>query len=84
MLITAVEATVLATVGYDQAYHRLRLEFRSRAIYDYFEVPDAVHQALLDAQPKGNYFNKVIRNRFPVCRIPAWDMGASPVVAGRS
>jgi hypothetical protein len=83
MRITAVESTVLVTVGYDQACRRLRLEFRSRAIYDYFDVPDAVHQALLEAESKGNYFNEVIRDRFPVRRIAAWDLGASPVVAGR-
>lgn len=86
MRITVVESTVLATVGYEEACQRLQLEFRSRAIYHYFEVPAAVHQALLNAESKGNYFNQAIRDRFPYCRTWPSDapVGASPVAADRS
>lgn len=62
---TVVESTTLAAVAYDDVRELLRLEFRSRAIYQYFGVPPAVHQALLQAASKGSYFNKVIRGRFP-------------------
>lgn len=64
MLVTAVESTALATVAYDEAQERLQLEFRSRAIYQYFGVPAAVHEALLGAPSKGSYFNRFIRRRF--------------------
>ena len=47
MLINRVESTTLATVAYDEALELLQLEFRSRAIYQYFDVPVAVHAALL-------------------------------------
>jgi hypothetical protein len=43
----------------------LQLEFLSRAIYHYYGVPAAVHEALLGAPSKGSYFNRVIRGRFP-------------------
>ena len=65
MPVTAVESTTLATVAYDEARNLLQLEFRSRAIYQYFGVPAAVHQALLGAPSKGSYFNQFIRGRFP-------------------
>lgn len=65
MLITAVVSTTLATVGYDGIRNLLQLEFRSRAVYHYFGVPAAVHEALLDASSKGGYFNQAIRGRFP-------------------
>jgi len=65
MNVTAVESTTLATVAYDDARELLQLEFRSRAIYQYFGVPAAVHAALLHAPSKGSYFNRVIRGRFP-------------------
>ena len=65
MNVTAVESTTLATVAYDDARELLQLEFRSRAIYQYFGVPAAVHAALLRAPSKGSYFNRVIRGRFP-------------------
>ena len=65
MNVTIVELTSLATVAYDDARKLLQLEFCSRAIYQYFGVPAAVHAALLLAPTKGSYFNRVIRGRFP-------------------
>lgn len=71
MNVTAVESTTLSTVAYDDARNLLELEFRSRAIYQYFGVPPAVHAALLCAPSKGSYFNRVIRGRFPYARANA-------------
>jgi hypothetical protein len=65
MNVTAVESTTLAMVAYDDARELLQLEFRSRAIYQYFGVPAAVHTALLRAPSKGSYFNRIIRGHFP-------------------
>ena len=65
MNVTTVKSTSLATVAYDDARELLQLEFCSRAIYQYFGVPAAVHAALLGAPSKGSYFNRVIRGRFP-------------------
>jgi hypothetical protein len=61
----AVESTTLATVGYDDASSILELEFQSGANYQYFGVPAAMHQGLLDAPSKGSYFNQFIRGHFP-------------------
>ncbi len=65
MNVTAVESNTLATVAYDDARELLQLKFRSRAIYQYFGVSVAVHEALLRAPSKGSYFNRAIRGRFP-------------------
>jgi hypothetical protein len=65
MNVTIVESTSLATVAYDDAGELLQLEFCSRAVYQYFGVPAAVHAALLRAPSKGSYFNRVVRGRFP-------------------
>lgn len=65
MRINAVESTTLATIAYGEALKLLQLEFRSRAICQYFGVPVAVYLALLDAASKGRYFNQVIRGRYP-------------------
>lgn len=69
MRITTVESSTLATVAYDEAGKLLQLEFCSRAVYLYSGVPPAVHQALLDAPSRGQYFNRAIRGRFPFRRI---------------
>jgi hypothetical protein len=73
MRVAAVESTTLVTVSYDHARELLQLEFGSRAIYQYFHVPAAVHQSLLDASSKGRYFNQAIRGRFPYWRIADFD-----------
>jgi hypothetical protein len=65
MHVTAVESTTLTTIAYDEVRERLQLEFRNRAIYQYFGVPAAVHVALLEAASKGCYFNRFIRGCFP-------------------
>jgi hypothetical protein len=69
MLVTAVESAARATVGYEEARELLQLEFRRRAVYWYFGVAAAVHQALLGAPSKGSYFNHAIRGRFRFCLI---------------
>ena len=69
MNFAAVESTTLATVAYDDDAEMLRLEFRSRAVYQYSGVPAAVHEALLRAPSKGSYFNRAIRGRFPYCLV---------------
>jgi hypothetical protein len=71
MNVTAVESTTLATVAYDEARKVLRLEFRSRAIYEYFGVPSAVHGGLLRAPSRGSFFNQAIRGQFPYSRVSA-------------
>ena len=68
MNVTAVESTTLRAVGYDERLGVLRLEFLSRAVYDYFGVPAAVHESLLRAPSIGACFNREVRGCFPFCR----------------
>ena len=75
MDITAVASTTLSTVAYDGIRNLLQLEFRSRAVYHYFGVPAAVHEALLGAPSKGGYFNQAIRGRYPYVRVPGLPVG---------
>jgi len=70
MDVTAVESSTLATIAYDGNRELLQLEFSSRAVYQYWGVPAAVHKGLLRAPSKGSYFNQSIRGKFPYSRIP--------------
>ena len=76
MRVTAVDSTTLVTVSYDDARELLQLEFCSRAVYQYYSVPSAVHQSLLDASSKGRYFNEAIRGHFPYRLISGLDAAA--------
>jgi hypothetical protein len=65
MNVIAVESSSVAALSYDEARGILQLEFRSRAVYLYFGVSAAVHEAMRRAPSRGKYFNRVIRGHFP-------------------
>ena len=60
-----VESSVLAAVAYAHRERLLYLEFRSGAIYRYFDFPVQMYEELLAADSKGQYFSWHIRDRFP-------------------
>ena len=73
MITAVVESTTLRAIGYDESLALLRLEFRSRAVYDYFGVPSAVHEALLRAPSIGACCNETVRGRFTYRRVDSND-----------
>ena len=75
MNINSVESATLAAIGYDDRRKILQLEFHSRAVYRYVEVPGAVYEALVAVPSKGRYFNEAIRGRFSYSRISQADPG---------
>ena len=78
MIVTAVESATLMAIAYDESLALLRLEFRSRAVYDYFGVPAAIHEALLRAPSVGTCFNEVVRGCFPYCQVSRFDSECAP------
>ena len=70
MQSTTVESTTLASVRYDEVARVLELEFRSRIIYQYFDVPPSVNADLLRSASKGAFFNQAIRGHYAFSRVP--------------
>ena len=81
MLPVPLESSLLASVLYDSPRRLLEVEFPSGRRYRFFDVPAACYRQLLDADSKGTYFNRHIRNHFPFQRLSA---PASPIVLARS
>ena len=75
MNITTVESATLASIGYDDKAVVLQLEFRSRAVYRYVEVPGFVYDALVAAPSKGRYFNEAIRGQYSHLRMVQAECG---------
>ena len=73
MNITVVESSTLRTIAYDENLALLRLEFQSRAVYDYYGVPVQVHEALLRAPSIGVCFNEMVRGCFAFGRVARID-----------
>jgi hypothetical protein len=59
-----VDSQLLSWVDYDASRRQLRVSFRSGERYLYFQVPASCYRELLEADSKGAFFNRHIRNRF--------------------
>jgi hypothetical protein len=57
---TAVDSSMMASVGYDRARKTLEIEFQTGDVYEYLDVPHDVFRALLDATSKGRFFHAEI------------------------
>ena len=55
----------IAAVTYNAVEHVLDVEFMSGRIYRYWMISADVYEGLTQASSVGNYFNNVVRNRFP-------------------
>lgn len=57
-----VDSTVIASVGYDFDSRTLEVEFTSGKVYQFFDVPVSLAQALRAADSLGTFFNTHVRN----------------------
>jgi hypothetical protein len=63
----AVDSSNIREVGYDAGGEELWVEFVSGATYVYAQVPQLVFDEFVDADSKGSYLNREIRNAYE-CR----------------
>lgn len=59
-----VSSSDLKSVGYDQENQILEVEFHSGGIYQYFNVPQRVYQALMEASSHGKYFHRNVKDHY--------------------
>lgn len=59
-----VSSSSVASIGYAAEAQTLEVEFRSGAIYRYFDVPSELYEAFWSAESKGSYFNRAVRGQF--------------------
>jgi hypothetical protein len=59
-----LESKALASAAYSSRRRILDLEFRSGAVYRYFDFPRQQYEAFLAADSRGGYFSRKIRDRF--------------------
>ena len=62
--MVAIRSSSLAQVAYDCHQSILRVQFRDGTAYDYEGVPLQSYLDLLQADSKGAYFNRHIRNLY--------------------
>jgi len=59
-----VTSSSIAEVGYDLTTMTLEVAFCDGTVYQYFDVPEALYQELLQAGSIGGFLNEQIKNSF--------------------
>lgn len=63
-----VGSTNIASIGYDASTETLEIEFLKGGVYEYYGVPESVHQDLMSAGSHGIYFRQNIMNSYSYSR----------------
>ena len=64
-----VASSNIRSVGYDITTQTLEVEFQSGGVYQYYGVPEFLHQEIMKAPSKGQFLNQYIKNAYPYSRV---------------
>lgn len=64
-----VSSSNIASIGYDQATQILEVEFLNSTVYQYFNVPLPVYEALMAAGSHGTYLNAYIKGHYQYQKV---------------
>jgi hypothetical protein len=59
-----VISTAVWAVGYDESRRVLQVELMKGSVYDYLDVPRAVYEEFMNADSKGIYYNREVRDKY--------------------
>ncbi len=65
----AVHSSAVAGIGYQEDDHRLLITFTTGRTYAYFGVSPEAYEKFRNADSKGRYFNRVIRNKYSYAKL---------------
>jgi len=65
----SVQSGNIRSVGYDAASSTLEIEFKSRSIYQYLNVPESEFENLMNATSKGRYLNQNIKDCYRYIQV---------------
>jgi hypothetical protein len=65
----AVSSSNIITVGYDSGSETLEIEFKSGAVYQYYNVSEHLYEQFKAAPSKGQFFHIYIKDAVPFSRV---------------
>lgn len=65
----SVASSNIASIGYDEGSETLEVEFLSGTIYQYYGVPQNMHEQLMQAGSKGRFLNTYVKNAYAYSRV---------------
>lgn len=64
-----VSSSNIASIGYDESSSTLEIEFLNNTIYQYFDVPQHIYQALMSADSHGQYLAQNIKGVYRYSKL---------------
>ena len=64
-----VASSNIRAIGYDTTTQTLEVEFLSGWVYQYYGVPEFLHQEVIQASSKGQFLNQYNKNAYPYSRV---------------
>jgi len=64
-----VESSNIASIGFDEDTNTLEIEFHNGGVYQYFDVPFAVYDGLIEANSKGQYLAQQIKGQYRYVKV---------------
>ena len=65
----SVTSSDIKSIGYSEPEQVLEIEFHSGGIYQYANVSESDHAALMAASSHGKHFHRTIRDRYPTTKM---------------
>ena len=64
-----VSSSNLEEVGYDPSTQTLEVRFKSGRTYQYFDIPEHIHDGLMKAGSPGGYLNSEVKGKYRYARV---------------
>lgn len=65
----AVSSSNVAAIGYDEESLTLEIEFNNGSVYQYYDVPKHIYEALDQASSIGSYLASNIKGQYRYSRV---------------
>ena len=64
-----VSSSNIADIGYDEQSMTLEVGFKNGTVYQYFDVPQSVHEEFMGASSKGTFLNVSIKPNYRYVKL---------------
>ena len=64
-----VASSNVRAIGYDSHTQTLEVEFHNGSVYQYYGVPDHLHERFMQASSKGGFLHNYVKNQYPYSRV---------------
>lgn len=65
----AISSSNIMSAGYDSGSETLEIEFKSGAVYQYYNVSEHLYEQFKAAPSKGQFFHMYIKDAVPFSRV---------------